>query len=52
LTGSGSNEEPDKTVQDIHKPSRTEFTEPSHGAKIDAELQRDDEELLRQKGKI
>jgi hypothetical protein len=52
LTKKNPGEEPDKTVGEIHGNRRTEFTEPSHGAKTDAELEQADEEELRRKGKI
>ncbi|KAJ3550709.1 hypothetical protein NMY22_g289 [Coprinellus aureogranulatus] len=42
--------ENDKTVTDPLAPARKQGHEPSRGAKIDAELQQDDEERLKQKG--
>ncbi|PPQ90001.1 hypothetical protein CVT25_009641 [Psilocybe cyanescens] len=38
-----------KTVTDPLEPARAHGNEPSRGAKIDAELQREEEELLRKK---
>ncbi|KAJ3806846.1 hypothetical protein EV368DRAFT_65942 [Lentinula lateritia] len=40
------------TVTDPLKPAQMNGNEPSKGAKIDAELQREEEDLLRNKGKI
>ena len=34
------------------KPAMDHGNEPSRGAKVDAEIQQDEEEYLRQKGKI
>ncbi|KAJ3506539.1 hypothetical protein NMY22_g17216 [Coprinellus aureogranulatus] len=42
--------ENDKTVTDPLAPARKQGHEPSRGAKVDAELQQDDEERLREKG--
>ncbi|KAH9486072.1 hypothetical protein JR316_0000136 [Psilocybe cubensis] len=39
----------DKTVTDPLAPARSHGNEPSRGAKIDAELQREEEELMRKK---
>lgn len=38
-----------KTVDDPLAPATSQGHEPSHGAKVDAELQREDEEYLKQK---
>ncbi|KIK61385.1 hypothetical protein GYMLUDRAFT_225061 [Collybiopsis luxurians FD-317 M1] len=46
-----SNKEKD-TITDPLKPAQMHGNEPSRGAQIDAELQREDEETLRNKGKI
>jgi hypothetical protein len=40
-----------KTITDPLAPARANGNEPSHGAKVDAELQAADEEELRRKGK-
>ncbi|KAJ3930102.1 MAG: hypothetical protein NXY57DRAFT_942627 [Lentinula lateritia] len=40
------------TVTDPLKPAQMNGNEPSKGAKIDAELQREEQELLENKGKI
>ncbi|KAJ8082246.1 hypothetical protein PM082_008093 [Marasmius tenuissimus] len=40
------------TITDPLEPARSHGNEPSRGAKIDAELQREEEEELKRKGKI
>ena len=40
----------DRTVTDPLAPARKQGHKPSRGAEIDAELKRDDEERLKQKG--
>jgi hypothetical protein len=41
-----------KTITDPLAPARSHGNEPSRGAKIDAEIQAEEEEELRRKGKI
>ncbi|KAF5365322.1 hypothetical protein D9758_005439 [Tetrapyrgos nigripes] len=43
---------PTHTVEDPMEPARSHGNEPSRGAKIDAELKEEEEELLKRKGKI
>ena len=43
-------EERARTVTDPLKPAQDHGNEPSRGAQIDAELQREDEELVKKKG--
>jgi len=45
-------DENSKTVTDPLAPARAHGNEPSHGAKVDAEIMKDEEEELRRKGKI
>ncbi|KAF9269465.1 hypothetical protein L218DRAFT_953078 [Marasmius fiardii PR-910] len=40
------------TVTDPLEPARSYGNEPSKGAKVDAELQKEDEEMLKRKGKV
>jgi hypothetical protein len=39
-----------KTIENPLEPAKQQGHEPSRGAKIDAEIQKDEEELLRKKG--
>ncbi|KAI0080263.1 hypothetical protein K474DRAFT_1657971 [Panus rudis PR-1116 ss-1] len=52
VKGEREEESKDVGLKDPLAPARAHGNEPSRGAKIDAELQRADEEYLKQKGKI
>ncbi|KAK7460798.1 hypothetical protein VKT23_008727 [Stygiomarasmius scandens] len=43
---------PQNTIEDPMEPARSHGNEPSRGAKIDAELKAEEEDLLKKKGKI
>jgi len=43
---------PQNTLEDPMEPARSHGNEPSRGAKIDAELKAEEEDLLKKKGKI
>ena len=48
----GGDTEPGASITDPLAPARSHGNEPSRGAQIDAQIQAEEEEELRQKGKI